>query len=643
MFNLFRRRDKAVRYLMGAVLIVIAASMVWFLIPGGGVGGFGSNPNVIATVGKEQITTQDLQRAIDNITRGRANLPKGLLAMYVPSILNQMIEAKAMAYQARQMGLHISDAELADAIQKQFQAALGQSFNMQTYEQILAQQDMTPQMFEQQQREAMLAARLEQLEQQSAVVTDQEARAEYKRKNLQIGLQYVEFQDKDFASKVDRSPAKVKAYFDSHRSEFRIPEQRSGGLIVGASADLVQGEQISDAQLHQTYEDNIGSYRFPERVKVRHILIKSEGNTPADQAKTKAKAESVLKQLQQGANFADLAKKYSEDPGSASKGGEIGWIVRGQTVKNFEDVAFSLSPGQTSGLVKTEYGYHIIQVEAKQPAHTETFDEARPQLLMQAKKQAAADDLGKAIDAAHAEIVQNPSQAQAIAKKHKLNFYPLSDITTASTLPEVGDQGEVMSAIFAAPKGGVTEVISLANEGKEAFAAVTSVTPAHNAAYAQVKEEALQKYVAAESLKLAKQAADAAAARARKGESLEAIAKEEHLKVKTAPPFTIDGAAEGIGSGTMIASAFKESVGAIVGPIAAQSSQFVCRVSQKIPADMSKFAASKDGIVQDLQTQRQDLQMPLFRDSVVAYLTSKGKIRIDADNYKRVLDSYKNS
>jgi peptidyl-prolyl cis-trans isomerase D len=642
MFNLFRSRAKSVRYLMGAVLLVIAASMVWFLIPGGGMGGFGGNPNVIATVGKEQITTQDLQRAIDNITRGRS-LPKGMLAMYVPSIIEQMIGTKAMAYEARHLGMQVSDNELAAAIREQFTAALGRSFDMQTYEQILAQQNLTPQEFEREQREAMLAAKLEHVEAQSALVTDQEARAEYMRRNLKIGLDYVEFQAKSFVPKVDQSPAKVKAYFDKHRSEFRIPDQRDAALIGGASADLVQGEQISDAQLKQTYQENIDSYRFPQRVKVRHILIKFSGTSPQDEAKAKTKAEMVLQKLQHGGDFAKLAKQYSEDPGSASKGGEIGWIERGQTVKNFEDTAFSMNAGQTSGLVKTQYGYHIIQVQAKQAAHTESFEEAKPTLLLQAKKQAAADDLEKAIDAAHAEITNNPAQAEAIAKKHHLKYYALNNVTNASTLPEVNGAPSMINAIFAAKAGGVTEVVTLDTQGKAAFAAVRKISPAHNAEYKQVQQQVLQKYVAAESAKLAKEAADQAAARARKGESLKAIAKEAHLQVKTASPFTINGAVEGMGSATLIASAFHDKEDAIVGPVSAQDSQFVCQITQKIPADMSKFETSKDSIVQDLTSQQQNVQGPLFRDSVVAYLTQHGKVRIDADNYKRVLDSYKNS
>jgi peptidyl-prolyl cis-trans isomerase D len=539
------------------------------------------------------------------------------------------------------MGLRISDDDLATAIRSQFTAALGRSFDMKTYQAILAEQGLTPQQFESEQREQMLAARLENIEAQSMVVTDQQARAEYQRKNLKVGLDYIEFQGKDFVSNVDKSPAKVKAYFDSHRSEFQIPEQRNVDLITGSTADFVQSAQISGTQLQQMYQDNIDSYRFPERVQVRHILIKTQGTSPQDAAKAKAKAEDVLTQLQHGANFADLAKKYSEDPGSASKGGELGWIVRGQTVKNFENEAFSLKPGETSGLVQTEYGYHIIQVEAKQAAHTESFDEAKPQLLAEAKKQAAGDDLAKAIQAAHNEIARNPSQAEAIAKKYNLKFYSLNKITSASTLPGVNSQPAVINAIFAAPRGGVTDVVTLDTQGKDAFAVVTNVMPARNAEYAEVQQEVAQKYVAAESMKLAHHAAAQAADRARKGESLEAIAKQSHLSVKTASPFTIDGAAEGIGSATLVEPAFQDEVGAVVGPVAAQSSEFVCRVSQKIPADMSKFSDSKDAIVQDLTTQQQNIQQPLFRDSVVAYLTQRGKVRINGDTYKRVLDSYK--
>jgi peptidyl-prolyl cis-trans isomerase D len=639
MFNLFRSREKSVRILLGAVLGLVSLSMLWYLVPGGGMGGPNvSGQNVIAAVGDDKITTTDVERAVQNITRGQANLPKGILAMYVPSIVNQLIETKAMAYKAREMGLRVSDQELGDAIQSEFSQAFGK-WDLNMYEQVLAQQGMTVPDFERQRREAILGMRLETLEMQSLVVSDQEAQTEYQRKNLKVGLQYVEFESKDFGSKVNKDPALLKAYFEKNRALFRTPEKRDLQLVVGSTADFVQSAEVSDAQLRQEYQDNIDSYRLPERVKVRHILIKTQGKPKEDAPKLKAKADDLLKQLQHGADFAELAKKNSEDPGSAEKGGELGWVVRGQTVPNFEKTAFSLKPGELSGVVDTEYGYHIIQVEDKQTARTQSFDDVKGQILLDMKKQIAADNLKKAVDAAHTEIARAPAQADALAKKYGLKFFPVNGFVSGG-LPEVNTQPEVVNAITSAAKGSVTDVENMDNQGKAAFAVVTNITPARNAEYADVQNDVLQKYTTAESLRLSQEAAKAAADKARKGESLEELAKEYGLTVKTAAPFTVDGAAEGIGSATLMPAAFKANVGDVFGPVAAQAGEFVCKVTEKIPADMSQFAKNRDSVVQSLNSQRQTAEQPLFRDSIVNDLKKRGKIKINEANLNRMVTSY---
>ena len=629
------------RILLGALLGLVSLSMLVYLIPGGMGGGTGATgQNVIAVVGDDKVTAMDVQRAVQRITRGQTNLPKGILAMYLPSIVNQLVEAKAMAYKAREVGLRVSDQELGDAIQAEFASELGGKFDMSIYQAVLSEQGMTVPDYEKQRREAMLGMRLETLELGSLVVSDQEARAEYQRKNLKVGLQYLAFDSKDFASKVNKDPAALKAYFEKNRALFRTPETRNVYLIVGTTADFVQSAKISDDELRKAYQENIDSYRLPERVKVRHILIKTEGKSPDEKAKLKAKAEDILKQLQHGGDFAELAKKNSEDPGSASKGGELGWIVRGQTVPNFEKTAFAAKPGELSGLVETEYGYHIIQVEDKQPGHLQTFEEVRPQLLADAQKDRGASDLRKAIADARAEIVRNPSQAEAIAKKYNLRFFKLDNFKNTDTMPELGTQPEMMNAIFAAQKGGVTDVVSLDAQGKAALALVNNIAPAHNAEYAQVEKDVLQHYTQTESLRLAHDAAKTAADRAHKGEALESIGKEYGLAVKTAPPFTIDGAAEGIGAASMLTAAFKSNIGDLIGPIAAQSGQFLCRVSEKIPADMSQFAKNKNDIVQGLMSQKQNLQQPLFRNSVVADLTRRGKIKLNQNTISKMAASY---
>ncbi len=378
MFDLFRSREKSVRILLGVLLGLIAISMLLYLIPGGPGNTGPTGDNVLATIGDQKVTATDVERTMQNLTRGQQNLPRSIMAMYVPSVVNQLVEEKALAYQARRMGLHVSDQELGDAIAAEFSQATGGSFDMRTYQAILSQQGLTVADFENEQRNAMLASRLTNLEAQSLVVSDQDARAEYQRKNLKVGLEYINFDPKAFTAKVNKDPGAIKAYFDANRSLFRIPEKRDIELIVGNTAEFAQDAKISDADLQRQYQDNIDSYRTPERVKVRHILIKTQGKPKTDVPKLRAKADDILNQIHHGADFADLAKKNSEDPGSAEKGGELGWIVKGQTVPNFEKTAFSLKPGELSGVIETEYGYHIIQVEDKQAAHTQSFDEVRP-------------------------------------------------------------------------------------------------------------------------------------------------------------------------------------------------------------------------------------------------------------------------
>ncbi len=640
MFDLFRSREKTVRLFLGALLVLVAGSMLIYLIPGGPGGPSVSGQNVIAVVGSEKITTTDLDRAVQRITRGQANLPKGLLAMYVPTLVNQLIESKAMAYKAREMGLNVSDQELGDKIQSEVAPALGGKFDLQIYQSLLAQQGMTVADFENQTREELLSTRLETAELQSLIISDADARAEYQRKNLKVGLQYLQFDPKAFAGKVNKDPAAVKAYFDKNRALFRTPEKRNVELVVGTTADFMQAANVTDQQLRQQYQDNIDSYRTPDRVRVRHILIKTQGKSKEEAAKLKAKAEDVLKQLQHGADFAELAKKYSDDTGTAVKGGELGWITKGQTVPNFEKTAFSQKPGETSGLIETEYGFHIIQTEEKQAAHTQTFDEVKPQLLLDAKKEIASENLKKAVDSAHSEIERNPAQAAAIANKYNLKFFKLDNMASGTSMPEVNTLPELMNAIFSTPKGGVTEVANIDAQGKSAFAVVANIFPPHDSDYATVESEVMKKYVDTESERLAETAAKTAADDARKGKSLEAIAKAYGLTVKSAAPFTVDGAAEGIGSASLLSAAFKGNVGDIVGPVGGTSGQFVCRVSEKIPADMNQFAANKAAVVQSLQQQRQTIQQPLFRDSVVSDLRKRGKIKINQAALNRIVNSF---
>jgi peptidyl-prolyl cis-trans isomerase D len=640
MFDLFRSREKSVKILLGVMLLLVAASMLIYLIPGG-FGNTGiTGDNVIAAIGDQKVTDLDVQRQIANVTRGQTNLPKGILAMYIPTIVNQLIEQKAMAYKAKELGLTISDSELGDAIEAGFAPQMGGAFDKDRYQMALAQQGLTPAAFEREERDSMLAARLENMERQSLVISDADARAEYQRKNMKVGLQYVAIDKASFAAKVDNDPAKIKAFFDKNRHLFTVPEKRTFDLVVGSAAEYMQAAQVPEAQLQKDYQDEIDSFRTPERVRVRHILIKTTGKPKEQWPALHAKAEGILKQLQAGGNFAELAKKNSEDTGSAEKGGELGWVTHGQMVPNFEKASFSLKPGELSGLVETEYGYHIVQAEEKQEAHTQTFEEARPQLLLEAKKQVAAEMLHKNIDAAHTEVLRTPTQVAAIAAKFGLRDIRQENVVNGSALPEMPTETELANAIKVASKGSVTDVYTNDKDAKAGFAVVENITPSRNAEFSEVQAEATQKYDASEAERLAQAAIKDAADSAKKGESLEAIAKQYGTTVKTAAPFTIDGAAEGIGSGTQLAAAFKANVGDVVGPVFTGTGQFICKVTEKIPADMNQFAAGKAAIVQSLEQDKLRVQQPLFRDSIVNDLKRRGKIKVNDAAVSRIIGRF---
>lgn len=637
MFDLFRSRERNTRIVLGVLLGLVALSMLVYLIPGGlGGGSSAGGDNVVASVGGQKITTTDVQRTIQGITRGQ-NLPKGLLAMYLPNIVNELVESKAMAYKASEMGLSVSDQDLADTLQAEFAAQMGGKFDMDSYKAFLANQGMTPTQFEANQRDSILAQRLEALEKQSLIVSDADAKAEYQRKNLKVGLQYIAFEGKDFVSKVNHDPAAVKAYFERNRNSFKIPEKRNVSLIVGSTAAFMQNVKVSEAELQKAYQESIDSFRTPERVRVRHILIKTQGKPKEEAPKLKAKAEDLLKQLKAGGDFAVLAKANSDDPGSAAKGGELGFVTKGQTVPNFEKSAFSLKPGELSGVIETEYGYHIIQGEEKQEAHTQTFEEARPQLFADAQKQQATDALNRAIDAARDQVAAAPAKAQDIAAKLGLQFFKLDGMTSSTPLPDISDVPALSNAIFSTPKGGVTDVVNSDKQGKSAFAAVNSIMPTRNGEFAEMQDQVIARYNTDESNRLATEAANKAAARVHKGESLEAVAKDLGLPVKTAPPFNSDGAAEGIGSGSQLAAAFKANVGDIVGPITVSNNEFLCKVTEKQPADLNQYAQNKAAIVEGLLQQRLQVQAPLFRDSIVSDLKKRGKIKMNDGTISRLI------
>ena len=463
MFDLFRSRDKAVRIMLGAILGVVALSMVTYLIPGGWMnsgGGTSTDSNVIATVGEYTVTTEQAQRVLGNLTRGRS-LPPEMLAMYAPQMINNLIGERAMAYEAKRLGFEASEADTVESVRKSLPPQLfkdGKLVSKDLYSQVLAEQGLTIEQFENEASIQVLINRLRDYVAASVVVSPLEVEQEYRKRNEKSKVDYVLMPVAKYTAEAQASDAELKSYFDKHRADYQLPAKKSLGVLVIDPANVMSEIQPTDAELQSLYRSSPDKFQLPERVKIRHILLKSDASNDKE---VKAKIDDLEKQLKGGADFAELAKKVSQDPGSATKGGDLDYVVRGQTVKEFEAAAFSLPVNQISEPVKTTYGYHILQVQEKQPARTIGFDEARPVLIGQIRQRKMNDLLQGAEDKAVAALRKDPSHPELAAADSHAQLFNVASFAPGDPIPGVGMEKEVDTAIVTLKKGQISPPVVL--------------------------------------------------------------------------------------------------------------------------------------------------------------------------------------
>jgi len=319
MFDLFRSRAKAVRYLLGAILMLVAISMVVTLIPGFGTD-IGSQDQVVAEIGGEPLTVLEVSQTVQMQIRNRA-FPSEMASIYVPQIINQMISERVVAYEAERQGFEVTKSDVAQAIETIFPQLFqdGRFAGQDVYAAYLAQQNVTVPQFEASLRRQLLTNKLQILVREGVVVTPAEVEREYRLRNEKVKIEYAKVSPEKYRSEVDVTPEDVQAEFEKNRSTFNIPEKRSFQVVVIDEAQVEQSLTIPDSELRRAYETEKDRFRTPERVKVRHVLLKTT-DVPKDEIpKITAKAEDLLKKLRQGADFAELARQNSEDPGSAER------------------------------------------------------------------------------------------------------------------------------------------------------------------------------------------------------------------------------------------------------------------------------------------------------------------------------------
>jgi peptidyl-prolyl cis-trans isomerase D len=620
MFDLFRSREKSVRILLGALLVLVGLSMLTYLIPSYNTGG-SSNDVVVAEIGKEEITLPEVQRIVQNQLRGR-QMPAEILPTYVPQMVDTLISERALAYEAQRLGFEVTDAQVSDAI-RQFVPNLfqdGRFLGKEAYATLLRQQNLSIPEFESEMRRQLLINRLRAVALEGTVVTPAEIDQEYKKRNEKIKIQYVKI--------------------TSDKAQHQTAEKRNLVVLMADQAKIEQGVNPTNADLERAYQQNQASYRVPESVKVRHILLNTQGKPPAEEAKIKAQAEDLLKQVKAGANFAELVKKYSEDPGSKNNGGEYTVQKNGQMVAEFENAAFSLKPGE-SDLIKTSYGYHIVQVMQHDPARIKPFTEVKDQIAADWKKQRVGELMQQVSDRAQSMLQKDPMHPEKVAAELNMQVVRADGIENGKPVPEIGFNADFDQSISGLKKGEVSQPVALPGN-KIALAVVTDVIPPRQATFAE-SQDAIRSTIVANRLVTAVQnhARELVEKAKSMGGDLEKAAKSMGLEAKTSTEFTRTGAVEGLGSATYAQQGFTLPDGSVFGPIPTPEATIVAKVLSHSAADMSQLAAERSKIRDELKTQKGRDREAIFESGLREALIKQGKIKVHQEVINRLIQSYR--
>jgi len=632
-------RKTGMRILLGVVVLLLGGSMLLYLVPQTPGTGEASSTDIVAKVGDVTVSAAEVRQQLSEIEQ-RNQVPKQLESLYARQILNQLIFQKEMEYEAKRLGIHVSDQERAARIRQFLPTAYnGDTFvGMDRYAaEVQARFQLSVPVFEDLIRQGLLQDKFKKLVTDGISVGPSELQDEFKYKNEKVKLDYAFIKPEDLEAKITPDEAEIKAAYEKNRSKYQVPEKRVVRYGLVDLTQLRQNAQISDSELKAQYQQNIQQYEVPNRVHAEHILLMTVGKTDAEIEEIHQKAEDVLKQAKKGTNFEELAKKYSEDPGSKDKGGDLGWLLQGQTVPEFEKTAFGLEKGKISDLVKTQYGFHIIKVLDKETAHTKPFEEVKdsirtPLLLTKTDKLASdeADQLSATIRRS------NKISLDEVAKQFHLSLGETRPVTATDPILELGNSKEAKDAIFRLRQDELS--LPVRTDRGYLVLSVKQIQPAHPGSLEEVRDKIITELKQQKSTELARTKAEDLAKRVKGGEKFEAAAKSLGLEAKSSDLFARNGSISGAVSGKQVAAAFQLKPGDVGAPLNLGTNWFVYRVAEKQEPNPADFEKQKKELTDQVLQTKRTMAFEAFRTSLEARLRQEGKLQIMSDKMKGLGD-----
>ena len=453
MFDSVRNNKKIVQIFLALITLPFAFFGVESYISNMGAG------NDVASVGDSKISAAEFDQALrerqdqlrralgENFQSEMMNTPEAKLA-----VLNTLIDRRLLLLEANKNNLMTSDEALRDFISKVPSLQVDGKFSQERYETVIRAQGKSQPQFEAMLRQDLTLQQLIGAVSDSAFVSDSQAEAMLRLQSEERQFSESKVAPEQFADKVKIDEAAVQKYYDDNKTRFEVPEQVKAEFIMLSMDALMAQATLGESDAKTWYDDHKDRYMQPEERRASHILI--EAKVPADKEKAKVKAEEVLKEVQGSPDkFADLAKKYSQDTGSAANGGDLGFFGQGMMVKPFEDAVFKLKDGEISGLVESDFGFHIIKLTGIKASKQRPFDEVKAEIEGELKRQAASRKFTEEAESFSNTVYEQSDSLQPAVDKFKLKLQqsPLitknPDPASTAALGPLGN-AKVLAALF---------------------------------------------------------------------------------------------------------------------------------------------------------------------------------------------------
>jgi peptidyl-prolyl cis-trans isomerase D len=622
-------RKTGYRILLGVVVLLLGGSMLLYLVPQ--TPGTGeASPETVATVGDEAVSAGEVRQQLSEITQSNPITDKRVEAFYAQQILDRLVFQKALEYEAKRLGIRVSDQERADRIRQLLPTAYnGDAFiGYDRYSALVQERFQMPVgKFEELIRESLLMEKFRKLVTDGITASPDQLQQEFLYRNEKVKLDYALLRPEDLESKVSVDEAEIKSAYEKNKSSYQVPEKRVVRYGLVDVTQIRQTVQISDDELKAQYQQDIQQYQVPNRVHVQHVLFMTVGKTDAEVEEIRKQAQDVLKQARSGKDFSELAKKYSEDPGSKDKGGDLGWIVQGQTVPEFQNAAFTLDKGKISDLVKTQYGFHIIKVLDKEIAHTKPFEEVKDSiktpLLLSKADRIASDEADQM-----ASLIRRSTKTSLddLAKQFHLVTGETRPISASDPVLEFGNSQEAKDAIFRQRQGELS--IPIRTDRGYLLLYVTQILPAHQGSLEEVRDRVISSLKLQKSTELARTKAEELAKRTKAGEKFAAAAKALGLEAKTSDLLARSGSISGVASGKQLSPAFNLKPGDVAPPLNLGTNWIVYAVLEQQQPNPADFDKQKKDLTEQVLQNRRDLAFQAFRTALEARLRQEGKLKI---------------